>query len=70
MTTEHLIRLGLIVLTCGGLGLAWIFGGLDPAQRAHVEGALIVLFPALVDAARVGGKQRAETKRRESLRPR
>jgi len=69
MSREHTIRLALIFLTCAGLGAAWVFAGLDAAQKAHVEGALIVLFPALVDASRVGGKQRAETKRRESLRP-
>ena len=69
MTREHLIRLALIVLTCAGLGGAWLFAGLDPAQKSQIEGALIVLFPALIDATRVGGKQRAEKARRESLRP-
>ena len=69
MTKEHAPRLGIIFLTCGALGAAMLFGHLDGVQKAHLEGALAVLFPALLDSLRVGQNQRIEKAVRESLRP-
>ena len=68
MTKEHLIRLSMIFLLCAGLGAAWMFGKLEPALKSQIEGALLVLFPALMDSLQVGQRQRAQTKR-ESVRP-
>lgn len=68
MSKEHLIRLSMIFLLCAGLGAAWLFGKLDAGVRGHVEGALLVLFPALLDSLQVGQRQRVE-KKRASVRP-
>jgi len=59
----------MIFLLCACLGAAWMFGQLDPSMKSQIEGALVVLFPALLDSLQVGTRQKIEQKKKESIAP-
>ena len=60
MSTEHLVRLALIAVAFLGVLGAYVYTlvGQVAGAQAQLEGMLLVLLPAVLDAARVGQRER------------